>query len=360
MPRFLLQCKKMRLLGYLSKLSLQFLGSYFLVAWIDKTIVHILNKRKLNAIPDSNLPLNYKKIKLANWNWNQELLEDSFLFTDYLWFRKPYRKLLHRAEEIKNIYKDTHYVFIHAQSSKFTPLYYFINYEFKQELSHNKFFKLLRAPSVYSEESIQNLIQKAQNGNDHDIQVRKIMISADAYYGNKSPGESAQYYLSNNASVHDCIDILINNLFLDNPALKKKYNRFSLRNKFYQLNNNLEEKSCGNLWVICIPKQLIKDQPNKYVYQSHAYGKLCTCHAPKEIQILENLQDNLYDKNLACEYGHIPQYRIIIPELSSEKQIYSFFLTSYDKQYREAIKRHVKQIMNDTKKESSPSKTIGN
>jgi hypothetical protein len=107
-------------------------------------------------------------------------------------------------------------------------------------------------------------------------------------------------------------------------------------------------ESCGNLFVICIPKGIIEDSNKTIVFRAHPYGKPCDCHSEdKDIEVLKQLQQNNLNDTSLCNNGTVPQYRLLAASLIPENDVYCFGLTALDKKTKKQIKEEAAQIASE-------------
>lgn len=279
-----------------------------------------------------------------------------------------------QALELKAVYKDTHYVFFHAQQSDFLITNYLMKElaKFFYSYKNLKLFKYLRNPDsegfvdpmspedLVKQESFLNEfieanidIPSAPHALDHSELLRKKLLSVDLcdIGVNTRSGESSIEFLTSNRSVmtaHASKIAEINKAIVEEfiPRELKRHLPPSVLNTFISKINSLTSKipglKCGNLYVICIPKKIVKNPETNIVYRAHPYGHLCKCHAKEsQIPILNKLQNNDTTGAL-CHDRSIPQGRILTEHLIPEKGVLSFLVTPLEKAKRKATKVEIR------------------
>ncbi len=338
---------------------------------------------KLSSPINPVMPLHYEKVKMLRNKWEHEMRKKEESLTLFsrakdIWNRRDvYQRLSNeeavailfsRAEEIKEIYKDTHYVFIHAQTTAITPITYLINIlARKNGVAKSHFFKFIRTPKEHSSERSEQIswaVYGSTKGKDHIDSIQECVLSADICFSNKQEGESAYYFLKNNHSVltkykkNKSILNLTRSILKDNNKISDTNKAEAIGKKIQDLSTSLQKSSpCGNLWVFCIPKPLLNDPQawRNIAYRSHPMGTECYCHDYKgrnhglkivqNLKIAQDLQDNIVNESTRCSISSVPQYRLIIPGMTPEKGVLSFMLTPFSKQQRRRIKRDVEQLL---------------
>ncbi len=295
--------------------------------------------------------------------------------TNYSSDKRAHIKVLYaQAMEIKQIYQGSCDVFIHAQASPWIVVPYLVKELWKNNLKPGeslKQFKPLRAPCATATPGmVEATCQMASwipvvgryfptegvakfrdrpfqilTVWDSDSQVREELISADAYFCNHSRFESALHFLTNNVNILSD-EFTIRNVAQE--AITHYYPTLTERQKSNyskQVVNTLKGRffPCGNLFVICIPKDAKEIQ-----YRAHPFGKGCDCHdLSKEREILNKLQKGILDDSTKCRYINcpVPQYRLYAPTLmqpDSSRKI--FHLTPLSHESRKGLKSRFKEI----------------
>ena len=182
---------------------------------------------------------------------------------------------------------------------------------------------------------------------DNDGETREHLLSADAYFYNPQTAESALFFLVNNRNIEDDPKKItsfyqkIMHHYL--PRLSHR-SLESLSAKVLQA-THLHTEVCGNLFVICIPKE----KSVEVQYRAHPFGMVCTCHSPKRTEeILAKLQQGICDGSMRCtHYGQmIPQFRIYTPLLQSGATPV-YLLTPHAKSVRKQMKGRIKDIVDE-------------
>lgn len=273
-----------------------------------------------------------------------------------------------QAQEIKSIYRSTHHVFIHAQASNWLGLTYLVKelHRAFEPSANIKHFKFLRPPlklakpgiasslwktfrnTFFEKENITN-VQEYINSKwfvmDSDGETREHLLSADAYFFNAQRYESSLFFLVNNSNIlgkPDTIKFFYKQIInYYRPHLsKQKIGR--LVDKVFNAVRS-EESLCGNLFVICVPKE----KSQKIQYRAHPFGSVCNCHPAAESRdILEKLQNDSFDYSTKCESLPIPQYRIYTPLLKPETSPI-YLLTPYTKACRKAMKAQIRNVVKE-------------
>lgn len=313
-----------------------------LAVFLSISFAYILKKSLCDSsfsvsAESKDLPLNYEKVKKLKKEWDQEGVSD-----------KPYDDLIARAKEIKKIYQDTHYTLIHAQSSKFTSGAYLINsLARKIEGEKEPFFKHIRMPGIEKKESFKRLWNKLEEGYEvSDCVYGREMLSVDANLSNQDEWESAHYFLKKNSNINQNFTDMTSEILEDYS--KKASLETAERIMDYRIS---QKQECGNLWVICVPKPLLKDkEKSKYFYPSYPDGMEYTSHRNPIFRLLgifknyensvllERLQRAPKSDDILC-----PQYRIITPVIKPGEGIHTFLLTTHTKEERKDLKQKIQK-----------------
>jgi hypothetical protein len=285
--------------------------------------------------------------------------------------------LFGRAFEIKDLYKNTHHVFIHAQATKWVTLTYLLKElvrKFHPEIDIRN-FKFLRSPGdpfpadflnqLWSHVSslfglnkpykdVQSyLSSKWLPVNDSLDKTRKELMSVDAFYYNHFPYESSMFFLVKDSNIVDNLKVIEKFSkeciqYFASSISNAKLNLLSQR-----VVSAFSPKSdpCGNLFVLCLPKE----DSHKIQYRAHPFGPPCKCHPRKnDNQILENLQNEVFDITTECKSKvKVPQYRVYTPLLKPGQGKRIYLLTPFEKPRRKAIKAKIKKIVEEVYKEIS-------
>ena len=308
----------------------------------------------INEKQNENDLKHYKKIKkLKNTEIIFNTRRDSML------------DLMERAEKIKELFCETHYIFLHAQTNALLPVIELINLlaEEKNAVKH-PYFKYLRVndDTNYVEgkqlksnwlNKITTFLVKKGVMTDHAPTARDFLISVDPYFGlsNRYEGESAIKFLESNRSVcltpfNHSIKKLVLKILLNDGTLRKKSIDKIASEIFIIANKISYKKLCGNLCVICIPKDLFAKKNSDLKYRAHCLGKECNCY-DDDLVILNEVQNNNI-KNAACKLESQvlpPQYRINTTLLDPRYGMYTFMLTAICKQERKILKEKIKNLL---------------
>lgn len=234
-------------------------------------------------------------------------------------FKMDYKIMLGHALELKEFYKETHYVFIHGQRQKL-----WIYLKFAKFLHEKCFpekglslFKILKlggeqgqgkSATTYCQESFR----------DDDISIMQKLLSVDGYLFNTNPGESASYFcqMNNNVWKDDLKPLLgsfiDNNLHLD---LKRYADIVEQVDKISEEFSMLSDT--GNLVVLCIPKNKSHDR----FYEAHPGGEACAKNSNFHQQRLEHLQNDHQVESCAWmkrmyDVSAVSQYRIVVNNMN--------------------------------------------
>lgn len=285
---------------------------------------------------------------------------------------KEARMLYLQSLTVKNILKDTHFTLINGTSSQLLKVIYLI-----KSLMRNKFpkidishYKPLRIPEKPG--SIQKY-SRDKNIDDHEEEIRRRFISANAEWALDQCGESALCYMGENQTA------CVSQTYIDKVCkeairhfcprlLSSEVDRFTeeLSQLFNEKHDEL--RRCGILTTISIPK----DEIDSIIYRSHPYGKLCECdfyidskesyktdsfianERMSDRIILERLQQG--GDRIFCNYQgsdwydeDIPgkcstQYRVYAPQLNPERHLIHV-LTALSKETRKELKAGIQQIV---------------
>lgn len=313
--------------------------------------------------------------------------------------RQQSKMLMAQAMEIKDLYKETHDVFIHAQKTNMVVLIYLIkelvkkfhptvkarNFQFlrnpKERLPKapapvaapaaaaaaapapvvadsmwTKIFKIAGqilhckygkpAKKAADKPSVQEYVNSMWWVNDDNMDVRDKLLSVDGYFYNYATAESSLYFLVCNQNIlGDKIQDFCKGVIKDfcpklSESALKKYSA-EAANAFHTMYTS------GNLFAIALPK----DKSEKMQYRAHPFGPPCKCHNAKESRhILDSLQNENLGSPEKCKsilLPVVPQFRIYTPLLTPESGSKIFLLTPLAKAERKAVKGKIRQIVNN-------------
>lgn len=276
------------------------------------------------------------------------------------------KKIALQAAEVRNLYKDTHYVFHHGQSTNNWIATSFLIKDLVNAFHPEKDtrgFKFLRTPAYLDAPGTKTTVIPTPEIDDNDVATGNLVLSSTAYLFDDEPGESALYYLASNKNVaerNNGIGIVktvyeqIIKKFAPTcpPHIASKY-ADEILNEQKQLSIHAD---CGQLFTICIPKSVVEKKKDTIVYRSHSGGKKCTCHNPvKDKEALTKLQNNIIDADVRCDNKNfvyhtksaypISQYRIQIKNLAPEDGTMIFRHTPFDKKVLKVFKDKVHKIV---------------
>lgn len=281
--------------------------------------------------------------------------------------KKRVKMLMAQALEIKDIFKQTHHVFIHAQATKWVIFSHIVKEcmrRFKPDVDLEQ-FKFLRTPADTSalgflknifaffsgrrkHESVQQYLKARKyvvddsKGDDRDK-----LLSVDGYFFNYQTWESSLFFLINNDNIFNNADVI-------EGFAKKVFKHFCPKLKNKALIDEYAEEitqaafkkaACGNLFVICIPKE----HSPEIQYRAHPYGSPCTCHSGLDAnKILSYLQGENFDSSVKCyNESPLPQYRLYTPKLGPGEGKAVYLLTPFSKAERKQIKGPVKRVADE-------------
>lgn len=279
------------------------------------------------------------------------------------------KMLMAQALEIKDLYRQTHHVFIHAQAAKWVIFSHLIKafmrkFHPEKDLHHYKF---LRAPCDTLDlgfldscwnfffgpsekpKTVKDYVNSKLWINDDDPKVREMLISADGFFYNHQAYESSLFFLINN-------DNIFNNATAIENFSKKVIKHFcpnlnddTALHSYAQkiMKAAFKKAACGNLFVICLPKEV----SHQVQYRSHPFGSVCKCHSEKTAHyVLKKLQeDEVLDSTSKCGPGYlpIPQFRLYAPQLTPGDGKAIHLLTPFTKHERKEIKEPIKKVVEE-------------
>jgi hypothetical protein len=262
--------------------------------------------------------------------------------------------MIGRALEMQRLYKDTHRVFLHAQSSQWLVIADLIKecmkiYFPKKDLHQ---FKCLRIPQeVAPNKSI--LAYKTTYTHDSDLKTREDLISADGYFYNASTAESSFYFMWHNYNIMEsCSHIALSTIQKFCPSLSFVKQEAFAKKIVEQVED--DRSQLGNLFICCIPKE----ESEKVQYRSHPYGRVCTCHNSEDSDsILDSLQKGQLDFAALCSNYNTPQFRLFTPELRKENGVKIYLIPS-DPMYRKAVKGRIRVVVQEFAEASSAQEKL--
>lgn len=257
----------------------------------------------------------------------------------------PQKKLLAKALNIKRVYRDTHYTFIHGQK-----LGLWVVMQFMKELAKLdnperdlSLYHFLRHENGKEHVTVQDVLKKTDNIDDHSPYFRKHLLSADAYFYNLCANESANYYVAINGNQME----KSKGVTAENIILKKILIQYLgaddliIRNELSTLCGEYQKlERIGNIYAICVPRKKIDTS----VYCAHAGGKPCKClDNNSHSSVLYKVQLDIPCK-LNCDEirarSNFPQYRIVTDQLNpNDNRI--FLLTPVTKAIKDSYKEKI-------------------
>lgn len=284
---------------------------------------------------------------------------------------KAYEKIVARAKELQETYKDTHAVFFHGFPTEGIVVLDVLNKQATAAGIHKPhMFNYVRKPrresltERYKQKVLRDLCVravKAGKSDDHTVMARQNMMSVDAYLPKPEEieqvafkGESAGSFLKHNVSTSDFDMKQVLQSIVPDPALCDELESLgkSLR----------EEVTCGNLLVICIPKHLLSDPETlaSIGYHSHPGGIACNCHPGKDLERLQDLQQGHLTASTKCRSGSMPQFRLLTDALIApeENGVLVIAVTPFEKEKRKEIKTGVESKLNQQKKKEESTQVV--
>jgi hypothetical protein len=291
-------------------------------------------------------------------------------------FKTDYKIMLAHAWEIKRLYKDSHYVFIHGQRQKYWVYLKFAKIllkTFNPEKTLSLFNILKLGFDLSQRKSATDLVNKRIH--ERDQSWMKVVLSVDGYFFHTQKGESASYFCQANGNVWDgSLKSHLESFIKDNLQLNPE--RFTATLEQLEiLSNEISQLSdTGNLIVICVPKEKASDS----VFEAHPGGEPCRCSDPKDNlnelsnvnkKRLEHLQndDCEEESTTACtwmkrNYGSssIAQYRILPNNLDPQQGDRVFMLSPLSQLTRNGFKARLQVLADQIKNsaENLPETTI--
>ncbi|HSX13724.1 MAG TPA: hypothetical protein VLE96_04800 [Chlamydiales bacterium] len=281
-------------------------------------------------------------------------------------FSSIYAKVIYaQALEIKSLYQDDYYVFLHAQAAPWPIVSYLVMQLWQDKNPELDFshFAPLRAPCATGKPGrVESLCQRLsfQRGInkyrdrwfqlltlcDDDPKVRDDLLSVDGLMFNYQPFESSLFFLTTNSN------IMFNPKTVRNVLFQTILHFYPDAQKDYAM--NLAEMALssiqwcfsptGNLFVICTPKE----KTESLAYRAHPFGRVCICHPfSDDRKILDKHQKGTLDESAKCSSllsCVTPQYRLYLPDITPDSGVHTFFLSSLNPVDQTFIKSSVYRI----------------
>ncbi len=262
--------------------------------------------------------------------------------------------VLGRVLELKNYYRDSHYVFTHGQAAAISMVNT-INKECVRRFTPNLYHSLktyFRLPHtiVYSANAKSFITDyKAANNPsfiDDGYHSDKIM-SVDAQFWNENGAESALYFFKAGTNISfnskEALEKIFKSNFANYIASESVCKMLAEKAASLALDKAKDTK-IGVLYAICIPKSVVKDDNKDLAYHCHPYGRVCDCFPYKnKITLLEEMQK---DVEIKCKNGMRTQYRILTARLTEEKGVRSFQVDCLPKATKRKYEERVKELVN--------------
>lgn len=249
--------------------------------------------------------------------------------------------LMAQALEIKNVFGDTHYVFLHGQPSSCAYLPYLLKEVAKRQNTESDFtqFEVLR-PLTKQEGTIQDYSES--NGFlpiDLSPKACEQLLSVDASLFSGETYESALHFVTQNThSRRELESVAVEALHSAFPKATDEQLKACVR----EVRQNMPKESpCGNLFVACIPK----NQASTVFYRSHPYGLPCKCKCFEKEDPIKALQQG---KRIKCgNPQRTPQYRLFMPEIQPGKNQHIYMLTPQGESNRQSLEKSTSRAVDN-------------
>ena len=276
--------------------------------------------------------------------------------------------LIGRALEIKEKYKDSHFVFTHAQSHLWATTSELITALFKRidVKSDYDLCTIFRQP-VEKRINVKGYLEKKPLINDSSERHGRELLSVDAHIWSYKSWESALYFLLSKSNVKSTTETIVFNTIYPHIAGYLLKSRVTNEILAIARRRQLESK-IGTLFLICIPKKMVENPETNIAYRSLPYGiPLPQLAQTKEIQILEKLQDDRFacsgitnkifqklsfwitgkQMNLPTkiEQHQVPQYRILAEQIRPSDGCRSFCVTAISERRLKSYKQEIDAIV---------------
>lgn len=278
-------------------------------------------------------------------------------------YRTDYKIMLAHAWELKEFYKDSHYVFIHGQKQELWIYLKFAKILLKTFFPEKdlSLFNLLKLGNSVSErKSATDFIRERIDERSEDI-MRQV-LSADGYLFHHQSGESASDFCQKNnnvwsGSLKPFLELFIqDNLQLNTQQYAKTVEHVALLAK-----EIIQFSDTGNLMVMCIPKDKASDR----FYEAHPFGEPCQHNDTKDNlnatsnvhkKRLDDLQNDEYNKDSICDWVRrtyrglsVAQYRIVINNLDPQEGDRVFILSPLSQYSRNSFKEKLQLLAEQLK-----------
>lgn len=278
-------------------------------------------------------------------------------------------EVLYKALRIREIYKTTHYTFLHSRQLDWKIFSYLTKKlvkSFRPDLKVN-LIEFLRAP--FKEHSVQNIrdfIDKYEYSGtgifDSDVIFRAQLISVDAFWLSQTPLESAMSFFLSKTNLtfgieNACKPVIASCLNQNNPKHKTLIDSSvkKIQSIICALQKEIE-KQCssipGELVVICIPKTLVQDPMTNPCYRSRGFGIPFphTKEAIQDIALLEELQQDEISPNredIEISPDSTIQYRLIASLLTPKNGVRIFGVDALSKDLKKLYKQPIKELVEE-------------
>lgn len=319
----------------------------------------------------SNIKILKTRFKQQKGNF-KEILQQQYPVFSQPSYNEQVSETLYKALEIREIYKTTHYTFLHARMLDWKIFSYLTKKlikTFRPDLKIN-LFEFLRIPfKSHCAQNVSDFMNKYEKDDDNIILdfetfFRQQLVSVDAFWLSKANLESAMDFFLSNSNLSFGIQYackpLISSCLKQNNLMHKELINLSVKKIKIILNNfrkeidifrkeitNQNSSIPGELMVICIPKTMVKNAQTNPCYRAEAMGIPFpnVKEAVQDIDLLEELQQDKIPanrKDIEISSHSNVQYRLITSLLNPKNGIRIFGVDALPKD----LKKHYKQPIN--------------
>lgn len=309
---------------------------------------------------------------VINHSWRDDWLLRFGREIQYLPNEELYSKVVYTALKVREVYRTTHYTFLHGRTVYWKIFSYFtktfikvFNPDVQLDL-----MEFLRPPfKSHAAENVGEFINRYHKvqpiTDDNSIFYNTQLLPVDAYWLNDARDESALYFFALNRNFYDkigtaCAQFIDSWLSSDIPNRKGFIKSFvsgtiegivaQVKDSISKLDKNLP----GELAVICIPKELVHNPNTNCIYHSLPYGKPYKDSVePLDVSLLQKLQsdqppfdeslirDNFYKWNEKSSY----QYRILVSHLTPKNGVRILGVNALTKDLKRIYKKPIQELV---------------